>query len=292
MFKLVDSIEQAQLDEHKKPRLFSEDCYLFTPRLVAIADGVTSKADRRVVGSYSSDPEWMSNTVISLLKDISERRKETLLDDPHEILSLLADGIQHQFNNSKLMLDSIGAFEQPSCSLIILYQHIKNPKKYTLINISDGFIFYRDKMVRGSKTLEKIERERIQRIKDSAAKGIRLERTAFISGMRKNIAARNTINGYVSVDLTRNWLKHHEVKILEEEFVSGEQILLTTDGLARLFDLYEVRTSQEFFQQAQTSGLSQMLEEIRELEKEDWIYNKYPRIKTTDDICAMLIEVV
>ncbi len=47
-----------------------------------------------------------------------------------------------------------------------------------------------------------------------------------------------------------------------------------------------------FYDKAITQGLDVLLKELRSAETvEDWDRIKYPRLKATDDVCALIVEI-
>ena len=291
MLKLIDLAEQAQLDEHKKPRLFSEDCYLLTPRLVAVADGITSKANRRLMGSYSSDPEWLVHSFLGHLEDIAAARTESRLDDAKEVLHQAISATIKQFERDRIVFDGIGKYEYPACSFCMAMQHIEDPGKITLVNVGGNMIFSKDKVVKGSETLQKLDAELFSQMRDKISKGIKANDRAYIRHLRQIVSSVNTPASYPTVNPTLEWLTHAETLIETVEMNIGDKIILTTDGLTRLIDFFNVYSEEHFYEGCISEGLPLLLKRLRELEIDDWEISKYPRWQATYDVCAVAVEI-
>jgi hypothetical protein len=73
--------------------------------------------------------------------------------------------------------------------------------------------------------------------------------------------------------------------------VPGTLILLTSDGLSVLVDLYRYCDADGLVATALSSGLSSLVREARRIETEiDPEGNLYPRFKTSDDTTGLLVE--
>ncbi len=68
-------------------------------------------------------------------------------------------------------------------------------------------------------------------------------------------------------------------------------ILLASDGLMRLVDVFRCYSARQLMGAAIARGLASLLTELRELEAANSDYRRYPRAKTSDDATGMLLEV-
>jgi hypothetical protein len=72
----------------------------------------------------------------------------------------------------------------------------------------------------------------------------------------------------------------------------GTVVLLTSDGLSALVDLYERFTPESLMQAALMSGLEPLTREARRIETAfDPSGGRYPRFKTSDDATGLLLRV-
>ncbi len=74
------------------------------------------------------------------------------------------------------------------------------------------------------------------------------------------------------------------------EAAPGARLLLASDGLMRLVDVYRVMTVQALVEAAQTKGLAALCNELRRIEAADSRNFTYPRAKTSDDATGLLLE--
>jgi hypothetical protein len=73
--------------------------------------------------------------------------------------------------------------------------------------------------------------------------------------------------------------------------VAGMRLLLATDGLMRLVDMFGRYTGDELVDLAGRAGLAALASELREMEKADGDCVHVPRTKPHDDASAILIEI-
>ncbi len=71
----------------------------------------------------------------------------------------------------------------------------------------------------------------------------------------------------------------------------GATILLASDGLTRLVDVFQRYNTRAFFDAARERGLEALLTELRALEAADPDCRQFPRAKVNDDATGLLLEV-
>lgn len=118
--------------------------------------------------------------------------------------------------------------------------------------------------------------------------GTPLTREAFIPAMQQDINAINTPGGFASVDLSLDWIEHPDIRVHETIQENDDAFLLATDGMTRIFDLYKKYDYKTFYKKSLSECLSNIIEEIRNIEIKDRDRTQYPRLKTSDDICAII----
>lgn len=284
MFKLAD---KAESNEIGKP--YSDDAFLVMPALAAVCDGGTSKSDHRVLKDYGSDAMWLSHVFLKNLKTAEEARRD---NDWQKLLRRAAELTIQDFDSSGAVRTGLEKYELPNSTLVMAMRHIDNPDKMTLVNISDGALIYPEngdiKILSGSPVLKKIEKKREEKLIAALNAGKPLSREAFIPTMRKDINAINTPEGFASIDLSLDWITHPDIQTVETVQEENGRLLLATDGMTRIFDLYKRYDYKTFYNKSLSEGLNNMVEEIRQIEINDKDRTKYPRLKTSDDICAII----
>lgn len=73
------------------------------------------------------------------------------------------------------------------------------------------------------------------------------------------------------------------------ELQAGATLLLASDGLMRLVDVYRVMTVEALVEAACGNGLAALGEKLRRIEAEDNRNVTYPRAKTSDDATGLLV---
>ncbi len=109
---------------------------------------------------------------------------------------------------------------------------------------------------------------------------------AFIRPFRERA---NQQGGYSIVHPTRPWTTHVVWKTRERRKI--RRLLLLSDGLYRLVDVFAAMTAAGLMQAAVAKGLSTLCSQLRALEDQDRDCTKYPRVKTYDDTSGILIAV-
>lgn len=109
--------------------------------------------------------------------------------------------------------------------------------------------------------------------------------TSVISANR---ARMNTEDGYGSFSITPTPPRFIVTGSLA--VVPGTTMLLVSDGLMRLVDVYRRRSASELLQRARTRGLASVLAELRAIEAADADCRAFPRAKARDDATGLLVR--
>ena len=81
------------------------------------------------------------------------------------------------------------------------------------------------------------------------------------------------------------------VRTGRDDLDRGAVVLLASDGLMRLVDVYRALTIEELVARARGEGLAALGRELRRIEAGDGANLAYPRAKTTDDATALLLTI-
>lgn len=98
----------------------------------------------------------------------------------------------------------------------------------------------------------------------------------------------NAPTGYPSLTLDGAGLAM--AKNSESRVQAGDRVLLVSDGMSDVVDLFKIVTWQDLIRQ--TVSLTDALSEMRAVETKDSNLLRYPRLKTADDASAILLEIV
>lgn len=103
-------------------------------------------------------------------------------------------------------------------------------------------------------------------------------------------AAMNMPGGYGVLSLTKPPSEFVETGTLSVS--PGDRLLLATDGMMRLVDVFAKYSGEEIFAAAWAKGLDAILSELRELESGDKECKQFPRVKSHDDATGLLARIV
>jgi hypothetical protein len=109
----------------------------------------------------------------------------------------------------------------------------------------------------------------------------------FIRSLRE---LANLEGGYSVVHPTRSWgtrIKRHTRDAADLRY-----LLVVSDGLYRLVNIFQVTNAEGLLRRALRDGLELLCSELREMELKDARCSAYPRVKTCDDVSAILLCVL
>ncbi len=124
--------------------------------------------------------------------------------------------------------------------------------------------------------------------KDKAL-GIDSIRATVLDDLRRVRDTVNTANGF--------WLMGADPAVAANATVTSlaldgpATVLMTTDGFYALTEDYKRYGDRELIATAQTLGLGILARELRHIEDEDPVGERYPRMKKSDDATALLVHV-
>ncbi|MDQ8189808.1 protein phosphatase 2C domain-containing protein [Roseibacillus persicicus] len=265
----------------------NEDLFSVSGRFAWIMDGVTGITDRQLFPSSPTDAVWFVRTIDRFLKEaaitqpninaliriaitetISRAKNESedfLRTPPHLLPAASFSIICH--SEDSLHLASIG-----DCPI--------------LVKAPNGSV-----QLFGDNRVTAFEAETISLLSEFQHQAPEAPRETHLEALREPLLQqrrhRNSSKGFWVADPTTNWLPQLvSVTIPEPE---GCEILLCTDGLYRLCDLFHKYQPDSFFDKARTHGIPRLLEEVRHLESMDPNCTTTPRIKTSDDATGLLL---
>lgn len=78
----------------------------------------------------------------------------------------------------------------------------------------------------------------------------------------------------------------HFAQVGKIAMAAGGYVLLASDGLMRLVDVFRVYSAAELFAAARNTGLASLIQRVRTVELDD----AYPRAKVHDDASGLLLR--
>ena len=107
--------------------------------------------------------------------------------------------------------------------------------------------------------------------------------------LRAARAAMNTPGGYGVFSITPP--PPHFVRSGAITLAPGASVLLASDGLTRLVDVFQRYDARKLFNTARAHGLASLVDELRQIETADSECISFPRAKISDDSTGMLLRV-
>ncbi|HEY8275921.1 MAG TPA: hypothetical protein VIG52_02880 [Methyloceanibacter sp.] len=254
--------------------------------LAWVIDGATDVVDAPLT-SYPTDASWIAETLDTQLRDLATVAATDLALLPATLAPRLETAFQRVAKRQP-----IGRQEHPSASGLIvrakdtrleyvvvgdcsLVLRTTNGAKRVGVDDSDAGDVWVAKAVRG------IQGQYSDAMPDQV-------RERLWPQLRIARSAMNESDGYGVFSLTRPPAKF--VKSGSEAVLAGTMVLLATDGLMRLVDVFRRYTVETLLEAASRRGLSSLLMEVRSLESADDYCREFPRAKCHDDATGLLVE--
>lgn len=264
----------------------NEDAVGATRSAAWAIDGATGVSDRPPLVAGTTDAAWLAGALTAALD-------AAFAAPQFEPMRALA-GVEAKLRTDFLAVDRTSATpasDQPTAALAVAVLH---EETVHLLGIGDCRIIYEERTGEVSEfnpsrigpveALIVSERRRLMTLHPGEDPWPRLK--AFIRPFRERA---NQEGGYSIVHPTRPWTTR--VVWQTRERAKVRRLLLLSDGLYRLVDVFAAMPAAGLMQAAVAKGLSTLSLELRALEDQDRDCTKYPRVKTYDDTSGILIAV-
>jgi hypothetical protein len=250
------------------------------PALAWVIDGATDVV-REPLTHWASDAAWFAAAMHGMLESLAVSPPPSLAELP----LLVAADLAPRFAAEARRMPT-DAHEHPSAAALVIRETLPGTIEYVSLGdcvlLADtGKQFVRigiDEQDAGDawvaatlKTLERPSREQLW-------PQLRLQR-----------ARMNSPDGYGIFSITPappHFIRHGFLAL-----PAGTRILLATDGVTRLADVFRRYDAASLFEKAWSAGLAPLFEELRAIEAADSACTAYPRAKTSDDATAILLRV-
>lgn len=264
----------------------NEDRAGAAPPFAWVIDGATDVLPEPLTRA-PSDAAWFAAAMDGMVRGLAAAPPATLIDLPR----LVAERIAPRFA-AEARRPARGADEHPSASAIVI-RCTGDSLEY--VSLGDCVL------VVENGTLTKIgvaEEEAGDRWVADALRGharepgtthAPLTRADLLPRLRAQRARMNTPSGYGIFSLTAppgTMIRHGALPI-----AAGTRILLATDGLTRLVDVFRRYDIDRLWAAAWSGGLLPLVGELRTLETDDADCTRFPRAKVSDDTTALLLHV-
>jgi len=266
----------------------NEDRAGAAPPLAWVIDGATDVLPEPLTRG-PTDAAWFAGAMQEAMTSVAATPPPSLIDLPQ----IIADRLGPLFKAAAKRA-IIGPDEQPSAAAIVVRCTGDNELEY--VSLGDCALMLDSN---GEMTKIGVDDEqagdrwvadalRGQAI-DATTQQAPLTRAGLLPRLRAQRALMNTTAGYGIFSVTappRAMIKHGLLPVSP-----GDRILLASDGLMRLVDVFRTYDADRLFAAAWSEGLAPLFEELRALERLDANCSRYPRAKTSDDTTAMLLRV-
>jgi serine/threonine protein phosphatase PrpC len=264
----------------------NEDAVGATSSAAWAIDGATGVSDRPPLVAGTTDAAWLAGALSAALH-------AAFAAPQPQPMRTLAD-VEAQLRTDFLAVDrtpATPASHQPTAALAVA---ALQEQTLHLLGIGDCRIIYEERTgevgefnpsaIGPVEALIIAERRRLMTEYPGEDPWPRLK--AFIRPFRERA---NQEGGYSIVHPTRPWTTRIVRQTRERRKI--QRLLLLSDGLYRLVDVFAAVTVTGLMQAAVAKGLSTLSSELRALEDQDRDCTKYPRVKTYDDASGVLIAV-
>jgi len=252
--------------------------------LAWVIDGATDVLPEPLTRA-PSDAVWFAKATHEALRALATAPPSSLIDVPQ----LVADRTAPRFL-AEARHPPRDPGEQPSAAAIV----VRTTQAGTLEFITLGDCVM---IVESAGALTRIgvdeenagDRWVADALRGTTVTGEPLTRTDLLPRLRAQRTAMNAPGGYAIFSITappRAMIRHGELPLAE-----GARILLATDGLTRLIEVFRRYDTEAFWNAAWTRGLADLAAELRTLEAADFACTHFPRAKTCDDATGMLLRV-
>jgi len=252
-----------------------------------VIDGATDVIQSPLAGEIS-DAHWLAIEIERGLRLDAAGAIEPLSDLPAH----LASGLAQSFARAQRRAPA-GREEHPSASGIIV-----RLKGATLEYVSLGDCALIAEDATGLRTLGVEEDASGDRwVRDVIAADRGANPGVPQKNLRENLwpklravrAAMNTSGGYGVFSITPP--PAHFVRSGAIALEPGASVLLASDGLTRLVDVFQRYDARKLFDRARSHGLASLVDELRHVEGADLECISFPRAKISDDATGMLLHV-
>ncbi|MEQ8825943.1 MAG: protein phosphatase 2C domain-containing protein [Filomicrobium sp.] len=280
-FQIIDQFSLASGSEN-------EDQTGHNGIMAWVIDGATDMVDEPLVGKHS-DAAWIANEAQNLLEQMDiEAAAADLSHLPQQLNEELAKFFQLQCRRTPQH-----RWEHPSATALIVRL---GGQVMDWVSVGDCALIAQTPTGLHSVGIggpDAGDRSVIGDLKQLNAANQNMgdngRKSQMWPTLREKRGARlNREDGYAVLSITPpppNLIGHGRIEVKP-----GSHVLLATDGLTRLIEVFSRYTPQELLDAAIAHGLETLCKELRELETQDGDCLKHPRIKRSDDATGLLLR--
>ncbi|HSQ88834.1 hypothetical protein [Romboutsia sp.] len=265
--------------------MYNEDIAGLNPYGVWILDGATGLNNKNLA-SKDSDAKWYVNWWNNYLhKNIY---KELPLK---EIMLNGITNIRKEYY-SKIGKNKIEKLDTPS-SAISIVKFYENKIEYLLlgdcslhIKIDEKTSIIKDRTLCKLDKLVYDEMEKLPNLQQLSFEQIK---SSVISTIISNRLKKNTEDGYWILEFDENAIENAMYGYTTVH--KNIKLMLTSDGFSCVSDRYNLINEEELLNQVTNRGISEIYNELRCFEEEDFSTIKFPRFKIKDDSSCIYLDI-
>jgi len=282
VFHVVDSISVPSDTINEDRFGHSNGCFAW------VIDGATDVLEERLLEG-GSDAAWFAEAAHRALRTAALHPPSKLCDLPGKICEVVATQFQ-----SAARRKPAGGHEHPSATAIIVHAH-DGRIDYAAVgdcaliaSTGGGHI----KVGLGGK--EAGDRSTAEVVANFQAKNCEAspeDAKAYMwPRIRLQRARINQHDGYGALSLTPP--PPHFVVSGGFEVAPGDHVLIASDGLTRLIEVYRRYEPETLLEAAVGKGLAALVAELRGIEMDDATCRAFPRVKARDDATGVLLRIL
>lgn len=264
----------------KTIKVVNEDLICTGDNYAYVLDGATSLGKNingtndaswyvRTFSSYLSKYIKDDNAKLAVKKSLKEMRKE----------------LEKHIENRESNLDI------PSSCIALVKENEDNYEFFVLGDCSTIYGNKDNQTLITKYDIRKLDDEKIEKMREIAKeKGINVCDTYeyILPDLIQQRMLRNKENGYYALDIVEDAVDHAEYITVPKDNI--DMILLMSDGFSSYYDCLNIEKDyKSFFLKCYETSVEELYEELRRVEKDDYLLNKHPRFKETDD--ASIIKI-
>ena len=275
------------IDKVTNPGLLSkanEDLIVISDGLFVTLDGATGLGGQ-LIPSFSSDALWFVEAFSKYLVEIWQNERRFLKAIEGAIDACIVEYSEHT------SLKDQQDYQLPSAGMVAIAIEDDLVRTFRL---GDCTAYYANDYMAYNlfkpSPLEDLDARAIKAMTLEISNGKTLEqaRKAIMPILRTHRSLMNKPDGYGALSLTHECLKHIETTLAPT--TNHSTLLLATDGFSAI-EKYKNYTVKDLLTNCLEQGLSDMVNEIREIENNDLALIRHPRLKPHDDATALLIGI-
>jgi hypothetical protein len=254
--------------------------------LAWVIDGATDVVETPLTRALS-DADWIAGRLDATLRDIGASAPADLAGLP----SITANRLAADFAREAIRQPT-GKFEHPSASALIV-RPCRKGLDYVAVGDCSMLSLSQSGFVRAGVEADAAGDRQLAAVlsalhnKHGGLDAVAARAHVWPS-IRAARAAMNEPTGYGVFSLTPTPMRF--VRTGQVVMQEGGHVLLATDGLMRLVDVFGCYSARDLLCAAVSNGLEALLRELRGIETSDADGHRYPRAKAYDDATGLLLR--